>query len=115
MVPPAFSCDAQGDRLPGGGQIKKVELAIGPFRFDTATDRSVQGSMNIARRDLEAMLFYRKSNVMQLEPIATSCGLNRRPATVHGKLVWPDKAMLEAVAGLSRRTATPTNPKCENR
>ncbi len=25
-------------------QIKKLELALGPMRFDTATDRSVQGS-----------------------------------------------------------------------
>jgi len=34
-------------------QIKKVELALGPMRFDTATDRSVQGSLRVAKLDLE--------------------------------------------------------------
>lgn len=80
-------------------QIKKVELALGPMRFDTATDRSVQGSLRVAKLDLEAWL-YDVPNVMALDPLAMSCRLNERPATVYGKWVWPEKAMLEAVAGL---------------
>ena len=36
----------------------------------------------------------------ELDPLVVSCELNERPATVHGKLVWPEKAMLEAVAAL---------------
>lgn len=78
-------------------QIKKVELALGPMRFDTVTDRSVQGSLRVAKQDLEAWL-YRVPNVMDLDPLAMSCHLNERPATVYGKCVWPEKAMLEAVA-----------------
>jgi hypothetical protein len=78
-------------------QIKKVELALGPMRFDTATNRSVQGSLRVAKQDLEAWLC-RVPNVMDLDPLAMSCHLNERPATVYGKCVWPDKAMLEAVA-----------------
>lgn len=78
-------------------QIKKLELALGPMRFDTATDRSVQGSLRVAKQDLEAWL-YRVPNVMDLDPLAMSCRLNDRPATVYGKCVWPEKAMLEAVA-----------------
>ena len=78
-------------------QIKKVELALGPMRFDTATDRSVQGSLRVAKQDLEAWL-YRVPNVMDLDLLAKSCRLNERPATVYGKWVWPEKAMLEAVA-----------------
>lgn len=80
-------------------QIKKVELALGPMRFDTATDRSVQGSLRVAKQDLEAWL-YRVPNVMDLNPLAVSCRLNERPATVYGKCVWPEKAMLEAVSRL---------------
>ena len=80
-------------------QISKAELALGPVRFDTATDRSVQGSLNIAKRDLEAML-YRVPNVMDLDPLAVSCRLNQRPTTVRGKWLWPDKAMNELVAAL---------------
>ena len=84
-----------------GGQIKRVELAIGPIHFDTATDRSVQGSMNIARRDLEAMRFCRELNVMELEPIGVSCRLNERPTTVKGKFHWPVKVMQQIAAELS--------------
>jgi len=80
-------------------QLKKVELALGPVRFDTATDRSVQSSLRVARQDLEDSL-YRVANVLDLDPLAVSCRLNDRPATVHGKLVWPDRAMREAVAAL---------------
>ncbi len=80
-------------------QISKAELAMGPIRFDTATDRSVQGSLRVARQDLEAWAM-RIANVMDLDPLAVSCELNHRPATVYGKLVWPGKAMLEAVARL---------------
>ena len=79
-------------------QIRKVELMLGPVRYDTATDRSVQGSINIARRDLEALV-YALPNVMDLDPLAVSVRLNERPATVHGKWRWPARAMLERVMG----------------
>ncbi len=80
-------------------QIKKAELSIGPMRFDTATDRSVQGSLRVARQDLEAWL-YRVPNVMDMDPLKVSCWLNERPTTVYGKCLWPEKAMLEVVAAL---------------
>jgi len=78
-------------------QIKKAELALGPMRFDTAADRSVQGALRVARQDLEAWV-YSVPNVMDLDALAVSCRLNERPTTVYGKCVWPDKAMREAVA-----------------
>jgi hypothetical protein len=80
-------------------QIKKVELMIGPVRYDTTTDRSVQGSLRVAKQDLEAEL-YRVPNVMELDPVAVSCRLSHRPATVHGKWLWPDKAMLGLIGAL---------------
>lgn len=80
-------------------QIKKVELALGPLRFDMATGRSVQGSLRVAKQDIEAWL-YRVPHVMDLDPLKMSCHLNERPATVYGKCVWPERAMLEAVARL---------------
>lgn len=78
-------------------QIKKVAFALGPMRFDMTTDRSVQGSLRVAKLDLEAWL-YDVPNVMDLDPLAMSCRLNKRPATIRGKWVRPEKAMLEAVA-----------------
>ena len=38
-------------------QIKRVGLMLGPVRFDTATDRSVQSTINVARQDLQAWVF----------------------------------------------------------
>ncbi|MEW6560475.1 MAG: hypothetical protein AB1412_09800 [Pseudomonadota bacterium] len=80
-------------------QIRKVELALGPVRFDTATDRSVQGSLRVASQDLEAWV-YRAPHGMDLDPLAASCWLNQRPTTVRGKWLWPDQAMRNAVAAL---------------
>ena len=80
--------------------INKVELAIGPVRYDSATDRSVQGSQRVAMQDLEAWLYHRVPNVMDLDPTAVARRLNARPARVRSKLIWPDKAMREMVATL---------------
>ena len=71
-------------------QIRKAELCLGPVRFDTATDRSVQGSMRIARQDLDAWVI-RVPNVMDLDPLEVSSHLNHRPARVYGELIWPDE------------------------
>ena len=77
-------------------QIRKVELLLGPVRFDTATDRSVQGSINIARRDLEAMV-YRVPNVLDLDPLKVSVRLNERPTRVEGRTLWPARVMRQIV------------------
>ncbi|PIP44032.1 MAG: hypothetical protein COX17_03770 [Deltaproteobacteria bacterium CG23_combo_of_CG06-09_8_20_14_all_60_8] len=80
------------------GQIRKAELAMGPLSFDTATDRSVQGSIRIVQQELEWMAA--DVPVMDLDPLAISCRLTHRPTTIHGKSLWPDLAMLDAVARL---------------
>ncbi len=80
-------------------QVARAGLALGPMRFDKAVDRSVQGSMRVARWDAEAWV-YDTPNVMTVHPLLLSGKLNERPATVHGKLVWPDRAMREAVERL---------------
>jgi len=80
-------------------QIRKVELALGPVRYDTATDRSVQGSMRVAKQDLESWV-YDVPNVMVLDPLVAAEWLNDRPARMHGKVVWPGPAMRERVEAL---------------
>ncbi len=80
-------------------QIKKAELALGPVCFDTATDRSVQGSLRVARQDLAAWV-YQVPNVLDLDPLTVSYRLNERPTSVYGKVLWPNRAMLERVAAL---------------
>jgi hypothetical protein len=74
-------------------------MALGPYRFDTATDRSVLSSMRVIRQDLEAWL-HRFPDVMAVDPVETSCRLTRRPASIHGgKFIWPNELLLELVAG----------------
>ncbi|OGQ97781.1 MAG: hypothetical protein A2521_02465 [Deltaproteobacteria bacterium RIFOXYD12_FULL_57_12] len=80
-------------------QIRKAELALGPLRFDTAIDRSVQGAIRIVQtQDLEWLA--RETPVIDLDPLAVSCRVSHRPTTIHGKSLWPDLVMLEAVAQL---------------
>ena len=78
------------------GVLKRVELALGPSRFDVATDRSVLGSMNIATRDLDC-LKVEVENVLALDPMETARWLNDRPVTIRGKWSFPAEAMLEMV------------------
>jgi hypothetical protein len=80
-------------------QMRKVELALGPARYDTATSRSVQGTIRVAQQDLDALLG-RVENVIDLDSVAVSRDLNHRPTTIFGRWLWPDKAMREAVAAL---------------
>lgn len=78
-------------------QIKKVELALGPVRFDTATDRSVLGTLRVAKWDLEVWA-QQVPNVMDLDPVMESCKLSQRPVTIYGKPLWAQDAMLESIA-----------------
>jgi len=80
-------------------QLRMVELALGPMCFDTVTDRSVQGSLRVARFDAEAWV-YQAPNVMDIDILALSCWLNQRPTMARGVLVWPDRAMLQLVEAL---------------
>jgi hypothetical protein len=77
-------------------RIKKVELMLGPVRFDRATDRSVQSTINIARQDLKAWVF-QLPNVMDVDPLKVSTWLNERPVTIRGKFIHPDREMQQLV------------------
>lgn len=77
-------------------RIKKVELMLGPIRFDAATDRSVQSTINIARQDLQAWAF-QLPNVMDLDPLEVSVRLNERPVTIRGKFIQPGREMQQLV------------------
>lgn len=80
-------------------QIRKAELALGPVRYDTATDRSVMGSIKVAQQDLWAWL-QDLPDVMAADPLATAHWLNHRPTYARGRLLWPDQAMLAQMAAL---------------
>lgn len=76
--------------------LKRVELAMGPALFDTATDRSVLGTLNQSRFEFD---FYLDdfNNILEVDPIIAAKWFNHRPLTARGKWLWADEAMLELI------------------
>ena len=89
--------DALGCQAVGLSQLK---LALGPIQFDVATDRSVLASMTVVTRDLEPIVYNGVDKVLELDPVAVSAKLSRRPATVRKAWVRPDELLLGLVATL---------------
>ncbi len=82
-------------------QVRRAELALGPIVFDTATNRSVLGSLN----QMKFMLYVRANdvaNVMMLNPLSVNRWLCHYPVSIKGvKGYWmADAAMLERVEAL---------------
>lgn len=82
-------------------QIRRAELALGPVRFDTAYDRSVQGSLKQMHFGLQCFI-EDVPDVMLVDPLAMSLRLSHYPVRIrNGKEYWmADKAMRERVMGL---------------
>jgi len=85
------------------GQVAQAGLALGPVRFDTATDRSVLGSMRIVIDHELHTLISRVPNVLMLNPVAVALELCDRPTTIRGKRIRPDRLLLELVAQVGTR------------
>ena len=81
-------------------QRAKVALALGAARFDSSIDRSVLSAMNIVIADELYPRVARVPNVLDLDPVALSCEMSDRPTRVRGRLLWPDRRMLEIVASV---------------
>lgn len=85
------------------GQVTQAGLALGPVRFDTATDRSVLGSMRIVVDSELHTLISRVPNVLMLDPVAVALELCDRPTTIRGKWLWPNRRLLVLVAQVGTR------------
>lgn len=79
--------------------LKRVELAMGPARFDIATDRSVLGTMNRSRFEFDFFLDD-YTNILEIDPLIAARWFNHRPLSVRGKYLWADKEMLALVSSL---------------
>jgi len=79
--------------------LKRVELAMGPARFDTATDRSVLGTLNQSRFEFDFFLDD-YNNVLDVDPLIVAKWFNHRPLTARGKWLWADDEMLALVSSL---------------
>lgn len=78
------------------GQMEAAAGALGPLVCDMDCDRSVQGTMNQMKQDLEHLIWHDNLSIADLAPYSTGVWLAERPCTVKGKgFIWPKKAMLE--------------------
>ncbi|WNB75368.1 DUF6933 domain-containing protein [Methylomonas koyamae] len=77
-------------------QLDTAAALLAPCRFDTACDRSVQGTMNQMAGDLEHRLWFDNARLDDLSSYATGAWLSDRPCTVKGQkdCIWPNRAML---------------------
>jgi len=77
-------------------QLDAAATALTPLVCDTNCDRSVQGTMNQMKQDLERMLWYDGIDITELNPYRTGAWLANRPCGINGgkSYVRPDKEML---------------------
>lgn len=77
-------------------QLDAAANALTPLQCDTVCNRSVQGTLNYMKRDMEYMLWYDGASIIDVSPYAISVWLADRPCGVKGSrdFVWPIKAML---------------------
>ncbi len=81
-------------------QMEAAHNLLQPLEIDTQCDRSVQGTMNQMKGDLEYTLSYDNSDINDLSAYRVGAWLSDRPCTVKGRkdCVWPIKAMLSLLS-----------------
>lgn len=84
-------------------QLDAAAAHLSQLCFDSDCDRSVQGTMNQMKGDLEHKLWYDRLGVQELLPDSTSAWLADRPCTVkgHKDCVWPIRAMFALLDSMS--------------
>jgi len=93
-------------------QLQAVHQHLAPLHIDTDCNRSVQGTMNRMKGDIETMLYYDRLDIIDISAARTSAWLADRPCTIKGQkdCVWPQQAML----ALLDRAASPAPLTVDN-
>ncbi len=95
-------------------QLDAAAELLAPCQFDTDCNRSVQGTMNQMKGDLEYRLWYDNAKLEDYSSYRTGAWRADRPCTVKGikDCIWPIKAMLELLSRFP--TTTPTIEHADN-
>ncbi len=82
-------------------QLDVAAGLLSSCRYDTACNRSVQGTMNQMAFGIEQMLAYDNARLEDVSAYRTAAWLAKTPCNIKGVkgCVWPDKAMLELLSG----------------
>ncbi|ACD96548.1 DUF6933 domain-containing protein [Trichlorobacter lovleyi] len=92
-------CDIRPQRFQPWCAISKNLCCRLHQCIDTATDRSVLGTLNQSRFEFDFFLDD-YSNVLDVNPLAAAKWFNHRPLTARGKWLWADDEMLALVSSL---------------
>ncbi len=78
-------------------QMITASNLLAKLYIDSICDRSVQGTMNQLKGDIEHFILYNDIKVADLSGPSTGARMADRPCTVKGRkdCIWPDKTMLE--------------------
>lgn len=76
-------------------QMEVVQQALRPLQLDTDCNRSVQGTLNRMKSDLEHLLWYDQANIADLSGCRLGAWLADSPRNVKGRgSLWPQREML---------------------
>lgn len=97
-----------------GANQQQLDMAISwldKLCIDSVCDRSVQGTMNRMKADIEHMLWFDNTDVTELSGYLTGLWLSDRPCTVKGQkeCIWPQKAMLDLLGNNTTLESMPDN------
>ncbi len=81
--------------------MESVEPLLQALCLDTECNRSVQGTMNQMKGDIEHRLWFDNVKLEDLSPYRVAAWLADRPCTIKGQkdCVWPIQAMAELLGG----------------
>lgn len=86
------------------GQMQAAVDALRPLRFDSDSNRSVQGTMSRMAGDIDHMLWFDNASLKDISAYRTGAWLAERPCKVKGMkdTIWPPKAMFALLDKLAK-------------
>lgn len=83
-------------------QMEAAQQALRPLQVDTDCSRSVQGTLNRMKGDIEHLLWYDQANIAELSGYRLGAWLADRPCNVKDRgCVWPQKEMLALLSRMA--------------
>ncbi|MCW2478602.1 DUF6933 domain-containing protein [Candidatus Symbiopectobacterium sp. NZEC135] len=83
-------------------QIQAAQTYLRPIQVDTKVNRSVQGTLNQMKRDIEHLLWFENVKIAELSGYSLGQWLADRPCSVKGQgHLWPQQAMLTLLSRMA--------------
>lgn len=84
-------------------QLEAAEKALSPLQVDTNCNRSVQGTLNRMKGNIEHLLWYDQADIAKLCGYSLGAWLAERPSNIKNQgYIWPQEEMLALLDRLSK-------------